>query len=519
MIKKIYKKIEENKIYFILFIITLAIISSLNIFHKGMIYGDDINFHIHRILSITDNIKIGKNVPVYFNYLNGFGYANGLFYPDHFLIIPALLNYIGINIITSLKIFIVIINIIAIYTMYICVYKISKEKKCGYISMILYALSNYRLIDFIRRGALGEMLAFIFIPLVILGLYEILYDNEKKGYYLTIGISCLCFSHVISFYLMTCLTILIILMNIKCLKEKQRLKSLIINISLAVLITSHFWLPMLEQLIKYEFKLNTNTRIFENIIPLYLIFIDLPIDKYSEYYPAGIGLIYYLTIITNIKILKKNKFLKTLILLGILCIIPICVGIIWKIDIFYKLFSIIQFPWRLYMYSTVLFIITFSVMIKHIKINNKIILCVIYTLIMFITNVAIGTINMYIYKPQTDEIMLGEYLPKKFNLEYIDNYKNEKIEYKKENNILNITIKKETDNIEIPLIYYEGYKACDEKCYETYQTNEGLVGIKIDSETKKIKVWYDGTKLYNITKYISGISILLLIYKIKKYDQ
>ena len=70
----------------------LMLLSSVNIFRSGLIAGDDINFHIHRIMAIVDNIKIGRYVPVYFNYLNGFGYGN-VFYPDLFLFIPALFKY------------------------------------------------------------------------------------------------------------------------------------------------------------------------------------------------------------------------------------------------------------------------------------------------------------------------------------------------------------------------------------------------------------------------------------------
>lgn len=514
MFKKIHKKIETKKIYFILFILILALMSSINIFHKGLIYGDDINFHIHRILAVTDNIKIGKYVPVYFNYLNGFGYANGLFYPDFFLIIPAILNHLGIDIIISLKIFIVIINISAIYTMYLCVYGISKEKKCAHIGMILYSLSNYRLIDFAQRGALGEMLAFVFIPLIILGLYKILYENENKGYYLAIGLCGLCFSHVISFYLMVFFTIVIILINIKNLKQKERLKSLIIYIMLAVLITSHFWMPMIEQIIKYKFSILVNSKIFENIIPIYLLFFDLPINSFHEYYPAGIGLIYYMQLINIFK--SENKFISTLIKLGVFCTIVTSISLIWKINIFYKIFNVIQFPWRMYMFSTIFFIISLSMILKnkkHIKI------CLIYTIIIFIANATLISLNVYIKKPLDNEIMLGEYLPEKFKLNYINEYKNNNIKVTRNNNILNIEILNQTDNIEVPLIYYEGYIACNEKCYEVYETEKGLVGIKTNKEINNINIWYKGTNIYNITKYISVIGIIPLIYKIKKNNK
>ena len=81
---KIYNKIKNNKKLFIVFIISLTLLSSFNLFHKGIILSHDINFHLHRILALTDNLRIHKYIPVYYNYLDGFGYGNGLFYPDTF---------------------------------------------------------------------------------------------------------------------------------------------------------------------------------------------------------------------------------------------------------------------------------------------------------------------------------------------------------------------------------------------------------------------------------------------------
>ena len=69
MIKKIYDKVCLKKSYFILFIIVLTLISSINIFRSGIICGDDISFHMHRILGVADDIRIGRYIPVYFNYL------------------------------------------------------------------------------------------------------------------------------------------------------------------------------------------------------------------------------------------------------------------------------------------------------------------------------------------------------------------------------------------------------------------------------------------------------------------
>lgn len=523
MLIKIIKKTTTKKIYLILLITVLTVLSSLNLFHDGIIINHDINFHLHRILAISNNIKIGKIIPVYYNYLNGFGYGNGLFYPDIFLYFPAFLKYIGFTIEYSYKIFVILINFTSIYTMYLCVKKITNSNKSAYISMILYSCSTYRLIDLVDRGALGETIAFAFIPLVILGIHEILYGNYKNGFYLTIGLSGVCLSHVISFYLTCIFVLLAIIINSKCLKDKKRFKSLLANLLLSIMITCFFWTPLLEQIISNEFNIDACQPIFEAIIPVFVLFIDFPVaQNLKNWYPSGIGLIYYYGIFIFIKSLIKNKFkcnnrfLLTLFILSIIFMVITCCTFIWKIDIFYNSFKFIQFPWRFNIVLTPLLTVAFSIMLKDIKLNTVLKTFLIYTIVIFLANEVLYSTNIYSKEVTKEEIMTGEYLPKNFNYNLIYNYKNDKIKTNRNNNILNIEILKKTNNIEVPLIYYKGYKACNEECYEVYKTDNGLVGIKIDSNTINLNVWYNGTNIYNITKYISPISTLLLIYIIIK---
>lgn len=512
MIRKVYEKVSSRKLYFVLFFLLLTLLSSLNIFHSGLISGDDINFHMHRVIAIVDNVRIGKYVPVYYNYLNGFGYGNGLFYPDLFLFIPALFNYFGLSLVLSLKIFIFIINFVSIYAMYLCVYKITKEKKCAYLSMILYALANYRLVDFASRGALGEMISFVFFPFIVLGLYEVFFGDSKKGYYLTIGLSGLCFSHVISFYLMCFFSVLFIIFNIKCLKDKSRLKSLVFYIFLAMLITIHFWLPLLEQLIFDSFRVDAHRKIFENVIPIYFLFLDIPYNVITDYYIAGIGIIYYIGLFKYFKRIKDDRFLFTIMFLGVLATLFSSIKFIWKIDLFYKLFSVIQFPWRFYICSTVFFIIGFSIIFKYNRFNSFIKFCLIYIVVIFVFNSFIFSFNLYLNKPLKDEVMVGEYLPKDFNLDIIDNYSNKYIEYKRNYNVLEVSVIKNVEKVELPLIYYKGYEACNtNECYEVFKTDNGLVGVYINNEITNFDVEYKGTKIYKATIYLSIIGLILLM--------
>lgn len=71
---------------------------------------------------------------------------------------------------------------------YQCLYVLKnyKNKYASTISMVLYTLSSYRIITMVAKGFLGELFSFIFIPLIILGLYEIIWGDEKSGIFLAL---------------------------------------------------------------------------------------------------------------------------------------------------------------------------------------------------------------------------------------------------------------------------------------------------------------------------------------------
>ena len=88
-----------------------------------------------------------------------------------------------------------------------------------------------------------------------------------------------------------------------------------------------------------------------------------------------------------------------------------------------------------------------------------------------------------------------------------------------------ITFKQKDKNteIELPLVYYKGYEAkIENKKLETYKTNNGLIGIRInDIEEGKIKISYLGTNIAKITKIISLTTLIsfVLITKEVKHEK
>ncbi len=70
--------------------------------------------------------------------------------------------------------------------MYMFISKFLNNKYIGVFSAIIYISMPYHLNDMYLRNAFGEFLSYIFIPLVFLGLYNLL-NKEKQDFWLTIG--------------------------------------------------------------------------------------------------------------------------------------------------------------------------------------------------------------------------------------------------------------------------------------------------------------------------------------------
>ena len=152
------------------------------------------------------------------NLLGNLGYDVYLFYGplSHFAV--ALLNCMGIRIITAWK----IVGVLSVFLSGIWTYRMSllllKDKKFALMFGIAYILMPYRMLNFLRRAAFSEGVAMSFIPLVFLGIFHILKDDKPKitGYVCAIvGSSCLILSHPFTSLLTGVLGVLVILANFK----------------------------------------------------------------------------------------------------------------------------------------------------------------------------------------------------------------------------------------------------------------------------------------------------------------
>ena len=150
-----------------------------------------------------------------------------------------------------------------------------EKEKLSTIAAILYILIPYRICDLFVRAALGEVLAFIFIPFVFLGVYEFIHNQGKRWWFLAIGAIGLIFSHVISVIIMFLVCFSLLFVYSGKLWNKKAIGNLLKTIMFVLLVTAFYLFPMIEQLVNYEFTVNTATIKFNSeayVIPFLKIF-------------------------------------------------------------------------------------------------------------------------------------------------------------------------------------------------------------------------------------------------------
>ena len=254
MIKKL---LIENKFIIIIAFMTIIIIS-IPLLQKGLVIGDDYEYHLARIQSIADSIKAGVfPVKVHVQLASSYGYGSGIFYPNLFLYIPAALNLIGIDLILSYKIFIILMICFMFIITFFSIYHITEDKETSLVGTILIILSKALVLNLYHRFALGEFLGYIFIAPVVAGIYDFINKDFKNPMYIFIGFFGLINSHIITTIICICYCIIYCILNFKkVFNDWKKVLKLVLVAFLVLLSTCNFWLPMLEQynLQKYKFS-------------------------------------------------------------------------------------------------------------------------------------------------------------------------------------------------------------------------------------------------------------------------
>ncbi|MCM1569562.1 MAG: YfhO family protein [Roseburia sp.] len=181
------------------FLMGLGMLCSIPLFSEGLVLGDDIHYHLTRIEGIYQGLR-GGEFPVRINSMQnaGFGNLSATMYPQLFLYPAALLRLLGMPLIGCYKALLTAVNIATAFCAYLGARGITKSHKMAMTAACLYTFAGYRLSNIYFRGALGETLAMVFLPIVLWGVYEVLWGDRKNWPVLMLGVTGVVQSHVLS---------------------------------------------------------------------------------------------------------------------------------------------------------------------------------------------------------------------------------------------------------------------------------------------------------------------------------
>lgn len=320
--------------------------------------GHDFEFHYFNVKEIMSKLSL-TNLFVYEplgDLANGFGYGTRFFYPalPHLLssiMVKLLFNnpMLGIKVTEWLTIF------FSGITFYLLCKKLFKKDSISVIGACFYMAAPYHMSEMVIRDALSEIFIFIGIPLIILGLLELLDGNKKHFYlYFILGYVISCYSHVaMTIYF----TLMFIIPFVIIYRKKVFHKEFLLNILYASLIILVLIFPFIYSLLKM--KMFGNYAIFYSyystakgaLINSTLSLTDLFKIKPHTYngirhefhlivlMPLIISLIYFLT---HRKYKTDTNYLFFIVLF-LICVIMVTKIFPWQI--MPSFLGTLQFPW------------------------------------------------------------------------------------------------------------------------------------------------------------------------------
>ncbi len=283
---KTIAKYKEDLVVGILLFMVVGV-ASLPAFRNGIYNGFDLWFHMGRIESIANELANGQ-FPVRYETTSwyGNGYISTTMYGNILLYFPAILHLLGVAIYRCYNIYVIMINILGVVISIYSFTRIYKDKTWGLVATISYILAGYYISNIYMRAAVGEYTATVFMPLIVYGLYRILYEEldqniVEKVLPLVIGATGVLESHILTTYMVVMMVSIFLLIFIK--DTWRHIKDLVVAFALIIGINAFFLVPFVDAYVSHVFRVSQNT------VGVNIQKYGLYIDQIFGLFPEGSG--------------------------------------------------------------------------------------------------------------------------------------------------------------------------------------------------------------------------------------
>lgn len=224
-------------------------------------YGASDDLHIAWLYEFHKSLMMGQIPPRFVPDLSfGFGYPLFNFvFPLPFYI-AEVFHILGLSLVDSIKaVFFFSIPLSAIF-MFLLLKQFTKNSLLVLVGSVMYIYAPYRAVDLYIRGAVGEIVSFVFIPLLVLSVVKL--NSSKSFKWVGIGAvaqASLVLSHNIAAYMFFPFLLLLFIFQFFLSKNKRVLIfRFILTVILGLLTCIYFWLPAIleSSLLKYDTVFN-----------------------------------------------------------------------------------------------------------------------------------------------------------------------------------------------------------------------------------------------------------------------
>lgn len=539
-------------VYVGVFALVIAMIFIAPFLDKGyLVYGDDLHYHLSRIKEISGWLKDGVfNFPgISTRSFYSLGYGVNIFYPWLTLLPFSILGLLLKNPTNAIYVGFYFYTFVTVLIAYGCMKKFSRSWVSSTAFSILYTFSIYRTIDGITRFALAEFIALTFFPLLLLGIYEVLFGKKRYWPLVTIGFSLIVYTHVLSAFL-ACIY-LIVFWGVSLFFIEERVKrSLLLLFSgvVSIFASAGYLFGFIEEQMFQTFLQPSPMKLAgKEIGQLVVSSFSSDLMQSSMGGVYNIGYTCILILLLGVFFLKEmSKTYKIIYSLGVITFFMTTSLFPWSL-MQGTFLSVIQFPFRLMIFPTLFACLTGANLIKNVsekysfKIKRSILIitllvCVAPWLLsanaMMDRAARFGFDTGDIFFNDSDNrssMWIDQYMPKS-SQKYVDDIYNhvgylnsEAVTFmpKSEKQSTSFSIKTDEDQskVDLPVVRYKNTTIfVNGKKVKVTSSHRGTVQLLIAKGVNKISIEYEASLIIKLGVLISIITWLILIVYLVLYS-
>ncbi len=237
-----------------------ALCVSFPAFSTGhVIAGGDMPFHLGRIEGIAAALQAGQ-FPARLNPVQagGYGMPTGIFYPDVFLYIPAVLRLMGMPLLICWKFTFLVTHILTAFLSWWAFSVATQSRQTGAMAALFYEVAFYRLVMGYSTMDIGALLAMAFLPVAIVAVWVTLRRDTAYWPMAVVGSTGVLLSHILSSIFLLGTVFLMLVLSFRRLARPEVRSAAGRATGFIFLLTIWFYAPLLyfHQHMEYAIRIS-----------------------------------------------------------------------------------------------------------------------------------------------------------------------------------------------------------------------------------------------------------------------